>query len=97
LPDAVFQHDGQITKREVRAITLSALCPLPNQTLWDIGAGCGSICIEWLRSQSNMRAYAVERNIDRLSIINSNALALGVPELNNVGVACVKYLLDISS
>ena len=97
LPDAVFQHDGQITKREVRAITLSALCPLPNQTLWDIGAGCGSICIEWLRSQSNMRAYAVERNIDRLSIINSNALALGVPELNVVFGDALKEIIGLPS
>lgn len=84
LPDSVFKHDGQLTKREVRAITLSALAPMPGQMLWDIGAGCGSIAIEWLRATSNARAFAIERNMDRLSMINQNALALGVPELKVV-------------
>ncbi len=84
LPDDVFEHDGQLTKREVRAVTLSALAPLPGQMLWDIGAGCGSIAIEWLRSTSNARAFAIERNMDRLGMINANALALGVPELKVV-------------
>jgi precorrin-6Y C5,15-methyltransferase (decarboxylating) len=84
LPDEAFQHDGQLTKREVRAITLSALAPMPGQMLWDIGAGCGSIAIEWLRCTSNAHAFAVERNIDRLGMINANALALGVPELKVV-------------
>jgi precorrin-6B C5,15-methyltransferase / cobalt-precorrin-6B C5,C15-methyltransferase len=84
LPDNAFDHDGQLTKREVRAITLSALGPMPGQMLWDIGAGCGSIAIEWLRGTTNARAFAVERNIDRLGMINNNALALGVPELKVV-------------
>ena len=50
LPDSAYHHDGQLTKREVRAITLAALAPLPGELLWDVGAGCGSIGIEWLRS-----------------------------------------------
>lgn len=81
LPDDAFQHDGQLTKREVRAITLSALAPLPSEHLWDIGAGCGSIAIEWLRSGPAMRASAVEQNTSRAAIIVENALALGVPDL----------------
>ena len=84
LPDDAFKHDGQLTKREVRAITLSALAPMPGQMLWDIGAGCGSIAIEWLRATTNARAFAIERNMDRLGMINANALALGTPELKVV-------------
>jgi precorrin-6Y C5,15-methyltransferase (decarboxylating) len=84
LPDDAFEHDGQLTKREVRAVTLSALAPMPGQMLWDIGAGCGSIAIEWLRATDNARAFAIERNMDRLAMINNNALALGVPELKVV-------------
>ena len=84
LSDEAFQHDGQLTKREVRAITISSLAPMPGQMLWDIGAGCGSIGIEWLRGTLNARAIAVERNMDRLGMINKNALALGVPELKVV-------------
>ena len=84
LSDEVFEHDGQLTKREVRAITISSLAPMPGQMLWDIGAGCGSIGIEWLRGTLNARAIAVERNMDRLGMINRNALALGVPELKVV-------------
>ena len=84
LSDEVFEHDGQLTKREVRAITISSLTPMPGQMLWDIGAGCGSISIEWLRGTLNARAIAVEHNMDRLGMINRNALALGVPELKVV-------------
>ena len=84
LSDEAFEHDGQLTKREVRAITISSLAPMPGQMLWDIGAGCGSIGIEWLRGTLNARAIAVERNMDRLGMINRNALALGVPELKVV-------------
>jgi len=84
LPDYAFMHDGQLTKREARAITLAALAPLPGQHLWDIGAGCGSIAIEWLRAGSNMRASAIEQNQTRAAMIAENALALGVPELSIV-------------
>jgi precorrin-6Y C5,15-methyltransferase (decarboxylating) len=79
LPDDAFEHDGQLTKREVRAMTLAALGPLPGETLWDIGAGCGSIAIEWLRAVESGAAIAVERNPDRAAMIARNAAALGVP------------------
>src|SRR3712207_6528530 len=62
LPDGAFAHDGQLTKREVRAITLSALAPVPGALLWDIGAGCGSISIEWMRVCRTARAIAFEMN-----------------------------------
>jgi precorrin-6Y C5,15-methyltransferase (decarboxylating) len=84
LPDDAFEHDGQLTKREIRAVTIAALEPLPGQTLWDIGAGCGSVAIEWLRAGHSNRAFAVERNPQRAAIIARNAAALGVPALDIV-------------
>ena len=77
LPDDAFAHDGQITKREVRAATLAALGPLPGELLWDVGAGSGSIAVEWLRSGFAMRAVAVERAPARASLAAQNAAALG--------------------
>jgi len=85
LPDDAYQHDGQLTKREVRAATLAALVPLRNQLLWDVGAGCGSIGIEWCRAAKGARACAFEVKPARLGLIRANALALGVPDLNIVG------------
>jgi precorrin-6B C5,15-methyltransferase / cobalt-precorrin-6B C5,C15-methyltransferase len=84
LPDDAFEHDGQLTKREVRAMTLARLMPLPGETLWDIGAGCGSIAIEWLRACPGGAALAVERNPARAATIARNAAALGVPSLEIV-------------
>jgi len=84
LPDEAFRTEGQITKREVRAATLAALGPLPGQTLWDVGAGSGSIGIEWLRAAPRTRAVAVEPRADRTALIAENAAALGVPELRLV-------------
>ncbi len=84
LPDDVFEHDGQLTKREVRAATLAALVPLPGETLWDVGAGCGSIAIEWLRAGEGRSAIAIERDPARAAIIAHNAAALGVPRLRIV-------------
>ena len=81
LPDAAYHHDGQLTKREVRAITLAALAPLPGQLLWDVGAGCGSIGIEWMRSHPRCRAIAIEPHPARLRYIADNAAALGTPDL----------------
>lgn len=81
LPDDAFDHDGQLTKRQVRAVTLSALGPLPGELLWDIGSGSGSIAIEWLRLGANRRAVAVERDRDRAATIAVNAARLGVPKL----------------
>jgi precorrin-6B C5,15-methyltransferase / cobalt-precorrin-6B C5,C15-methyltransferase len=84
LPDDAFAHDGQLTKREIRAATLAALAPLPGEMLWDVGAGCGSIAIEWLRAGAHMRAVAIEREPARAALIARNAAALGVPELEIV-------------
>jgi precorrin-6B C5,15-methyltransferase / cobalt-precorrin-6B C5,C15-methyltransferase len=84
LPDAAYHHDGQLTKREVRAVTLSALAPVPGELLWDIGAGCGSIAIEWMRSDRRCLAIAIEHHPARLQYIADNAAALGVPYLKIV-------------
>lgn len=84
LPDEAFRHDGQLTKREVRAATLAQLMPLPGQLLWDVGAGCGSIAIEWLRCGRAMQAIAIERDPARCAMIAENAAALGVPDLELV-------------
>jgi precorrin-6B C5,15-methyltransferase / cobalt-precorrin-6B C5,C15-methyltransferase len=84
LPEDAFLHDGQITKREVRAATLAALAPLPGELLWDVGAGSGSIAIEWLRAGQGMRAIAIERHPARAALIARNAALLGVPDLDIV-------------
>jgi precorrin-6B C5,15-methyltransferase / cobalt-precorrin-6B C5,C15-methyltransferase len=84
LPDDVFQHDGKITKREVRAATLAALSPAPDQILWDVGAGSGSIGIEWMRSTRGCEAYAIEPLEDRRAMIAANADRLGTPRLHIV-------------
>ena len=84
LPDAAFAHDGQLTKRAVRAATLGALAPRPGQLLWDIGAGNGSIAIEWLRAVPHAHAIAVERDAERYARLLHNAKTLGVPQLQAV-------------
>ncbi|MGO3030683.1 precorrin-6y C5,15-methyltransferase (decarboxylating) subunit CbiE [Pseudomonas helleri] len=81
LPDSAFQHDGQLTKRDVRAITLARLAPLPGQLLWDVGAGSGSIGIEWMRTYPSCRALAIEADSGRQQLIEHNRDALGVPGL----------------
>jgi precorrin-6Y C5,15-methyltransferase (decarboxylating) len=81
LDDELFEHDGQITKREIRAVTLSSLAPARGQLLWDIGAGSGSIGIEWMLADPSMRAIAIEARADRAARIARNAAALGVPGL----------------
>jgi precorrin-6Y C5,15-methyltransferase (decarboxylating) len=85
LPDAAFQHDGQLTKREIRAASLGKLMPMPGQLLWDVGAGCGSIAIEWMRGARDAEAIAFEREDERRQFIATNALALGVPSLRIEG------------
>jgi precorrin-6Y C5,15-methyltransferase (decarboxylating) len=84
LPDDAYAHDGQLTKRDVRAVTLSRLAPLPGQLLWDVGAGAGSIGIEWMRVHPSCRAIAVESRPDRAARIAANATRLGVPDLSVV-------------
>src|SRR5580698_7354349 len=82
LPDELFAHDGQLTKREIRAITLSTLAPRDNELLWDIGARAGSIGIEWLLAHPTNRAIGIEARQDRLDRARSNALSLGVPHFD---------------
>ena len=84
LPDDAFEHDGQLTKRAVRAAALAALAPCPGQLLWDVGAGCGSIGIEWMRAARGARAIAVERKTERIALIGRNAERLGAPGLQLV-------------
>ncbi|BCJ42156.1 precorrin-6Y C5,15-methyltransferase (decarboxylating) [Actinoplanes ianthinogenes] len=84
LPDDAYESDGQLTKREVRAVTLAALAPTPGALLWDVGAGSGSIGIEWLRSHPACRAIAIEPDAGRVATITANAAALGVPGLRIV-------------
>jgi precorrin-6B C5,15-methyltransferase / cobalt-precorrin-6B C5,C15-methyltransferase len=81
LPDEVFDHDGLLTKRDLRASALGRLMPRPGELLWDVGAGAGSIAIEWMRCDPSCQAIAVERNLDRVKRIRRNAEALGVPAL----------------
>lgn len=81
LDDEAFCHDGQITKREIRAATLSALAPFPGQLLWDVGAGSGSVGIEWMRLNPLNKAIAIEAHASRLEFIEQNRLTLGVPGL----------------
>lgn len=81
LPDSAFRHDGQLTKRDVRAITLARLAPTPGELLWDVGAGSGSIGIEWMRAHPSCRAIAVEADESRQQLIEHNRDALGVPGL----------------
>lgn len=87
LPDEAYESDGQLTKREVRAVTLSRLAPVPGQLLWDVGAGAGSIAIEWLRHHPACRAIAVEQDATRAERLDRNAAALGVQVRTVVGAA----------
>jgi precorrin-6Y C5,15-methyltransferase (decarboxylating) len=87
LPDDLFEHDGQITKREIRAVTLSALAPRQGELLWDIGAGSGSVGIEWMLRHPANRAIAIDPRADRAARAARNAASLGVPDLQIVNAA----------
>jgi precorrin-6Y C5,15-methyltransferase (decarboxylating) len=95
LPDEAFINDGQLTKREVRAATIAALAPVPGQLLWDVGAGCGAIAIEWLRATPRGRAIAIERASERCTFIARNAASLGVPDLRIVAGEAPAVLADL--
>jgi precorrin-6B C5,15-methyltransferase / cobalt-precorrin-6B C5,C15-methyltransferase len=95
LPDDAYASDGQLTKRDVRAVTLARLVPLPGQLLWDVGAGAGSIGIEWMRTHPSCRAVAVESRPDRALRIRSNADRLGVPDLRVVEGRAPEVLEDL--
>ncbi|WP_036280241.1 bifunctional cobalt-precorrin-7 (C(5))-methyltransferase/cobalt-precorrin-6B (C(15))-methyltransferase [Methylocystis sp. ATCC 49242] len=96
LPDDWFENDGQLTKREIRAVTLSALAPRKGETLWDIGAGSGSISIEWMLRDPANRAVAIERDAERAARISLNALALGVPDLRILTGAAPQALAGLA-
>lgn len=81
LPDDAYHHDGQLTKRDMRAITLARLAPAPGERLWDVGAGSGSIGIEWMRTHASCTAIAIEANAARRATIALNRDRLGVPAL----------------
>ncbi|MFK0687433.1 precorrin-6y C5,15-methyltransferase (decarboxylating) subunit CbiE [Mesorhizobium sp. IMUNJ 23033] len=97
LGDHLFDHDGQITKREIRAITLSALAPRRGELLWDIGAGSGSIGIEWMLAHPSMRAIAIEADSTRAARIHRNAAACGVPGLVVVEGSAPKALAKLDT
>jgi precorrin-6B C5,15-methyltransferase / cobalt-precorrin-6B C5,C15-methyltransferase len=96
LPDAAYETDGQLTRREARALALAALAPGPGQLLWDIGAGSGSVGIEWMRAESRSRAVAVEARADRAERVRRNAVALGVPGIDVVCGAAPGALTGLS-
>jgi len=95
LPDEAYEHDGQLTKREVRAVTLAHLAPRPGETLWDVGAGAGSIGIEWMRAHPSCWAVAVESDPVRAGRIVGNAGSLGVPALRVVTGPAPEALADL--
>lgn len=95
LPDRLFEHDGQITKREIRAVTLSSLAPRRNELLWDIGAGTGSVAIEWMLADPSLRAVTIEPRSDRAARIRRNAAAFGVPGLEIVEGTAPQALVEL--
>ncbi|MFL5289490.1 MAG: precorrin-6y C5,15-methyltransferase (decarboxylating) subunit CbiE [Rhodopila sp.] len=95
LPDALFEHDGQISKRDIRALTISALAPRRGDLLWDIGAGSGSIGIEWMLADPTLRTVAIETRLDRADRVRRNALAFGVPDLRVVEGAAPQALAGL--
>ncbi len=94
LPDESFVSDGQLTKRDVRATTLAKLGPYPGGLLWDVGAGCGSVGIEWMRAARGAKAICFERAPERLAMIDTNRMALGVPDLEIRGGDALEGIMD---
>ena len=95
LPDEAFEHDGQLTKRDVRAAALARLAPQPGQLLWDVGAGAGSVGIEWMRAHPSCWSIAVERDETRADRTTANAARLGVPTLRVVRGPAPAVLQDL--
>ena len=96
LPDDAFDHDGQLTKRDLRASALARLAPVPGEQLWDLGAGAGSIAIEWARTDPSCRAVAVERTRERAARITANAAKLGVPGVQVITADIGASLADLT-
>ncbi|MBS0525488.1 MAG: precorrin-6y C5,15-methyltransferase (decarboxylating) subunit CbiE [Proteobacteria bacterium] len=84
LDDSLFEHDGQLTKRDIRAVTLAALAPRQGELLWDVGLGAGSIAIEWLLRHPSLKAIGIEESADRAARAARNAATLGTPDLEIV-------------
>ena len=84
LPDTAFEHDGQLTKQSVRAATIAKLRPMPGDLLWDLGCGCGSVAIEWMRGAIGARAIGIDRSENRLQLARRNADALGADGISLV-------------
>jgi precorrin-6B C5,15-methyltransferase / cobalt-precorrin-6B C5,C15-methyltransferase len=95
LPDDAYEHDGKLTKREFRALAIAKLMPHPGALLWDVGAGCGSIGIEWMRAADHARAIAIEPRADRRAMAARNAVALGVPALDIRDARAPEGLADL--
>ena len=97
LPDDAYEHDGKITKRDIRASALAKLAPRPNALLWDVGTGCGSIAIEWLRSHPSCQAIGLEPQEKRRAFAKQNADALGVPHLKLIDGMAPDALKDLET
>ncbi|MEM1264724.1 MAG: precorrin-6y C5,15-methyltransferase (decarboxylating) subunit CbiE [Pseudomonadota bacterium] len=95
LPDDVFEHDGQITKAEVRAVTLAALRPMRHALLWDIGIGAGSVAIEWMRAARDAEAIGLDPNSERRAMAARNADRLGAPRLRLLDARAPEGLADL--
>lgn len=95
LDDALFQSDGTMTKQEVRAVTVAKLMPMRGALLWDIGCGCGSVAIEWMRAAHYARAIGIEPRADRRTMAAANALALGAPKLELIEGTAPNCLADL--
>lgn len=95
LPDDAYQHDGKLTKRDIRASALAKLAPRPNALLWDVGTGCGSIAIEWLRSHPSCQAIGIDPQEKRRAFAQANAHALGVPRLKLVDANAPEGLKEL--
>ena len=97
LADDCFSHDGKITKEDIRSISITALMPAPGQLLWDVGAGCGSIGIEWMRRDKRSRALAIEYQESRLRFIAKNAVALGTPNIKIINGRAPQVLKNLET
>ena len=95
LPDDFFEHDGTMTKREVRALTIAKLMPMRGALLWDIGAGCGSVAVEWMRAARDAQAIGIEPRADRRLMASKNALSLGTPQLQLVDGLAPLALIEL--
>ena len=95
LPDNHYQSDGNMTKAEIRAVTIARLAPAPDQLLWDLGCGFGSVGIEWMRIAERAHAIGVDRCEARITMARENAMNLGVPEWKGIIGEALTTLADL--